>query len=46
MLHNRHPLVTGYHVGDEWMERWFSPALWMWRYNMSYLVTLLTWSCP
>ena len=46
MLQNGHPLVTGYHVADQWMERWFGPALWMWAYNVSYLWKLLTWSFP
>ena len=45
-LQNGHPLVTGYHVADQWMERWFGPELWMWQYHVSYLVKLLTWSFP
>ncbi len=43
---NGHPLVTGYHVADAWMERWFGLELWMWEYTVSYLVRLLTWSFP
>jgi hypothetical protein len=46
MLQNGHPLVTGYHVADSWMDRWFGLELWMWEYSASYLVKLLTWSFP
>jgi len=45
-LQNGHPLVTGYHVADQWMERWFGLELWMWHYSASYLWKLLTWSFP
>ena len=45
-LQNGHPFVTGYHVADQWMERWFGPELWMWEYSVSYLGELLTWSFP
>jgi hypothetical protein len=42
---NGHPLVTGYHVADSWMDRWIGPELWMmWAYDVHYLVKLLTWS--
>src|SRR5262249_38788358 len=45
-LQNGHPLVSGYHVADSWMHRWFGLELWMWEYSASYLVKLLTWSFP
>jgi 4-amino-4-deoxy-L-arabinose transferase-like glycosyltransferase len=46
LLQNGHPFVTGYHVADAWMERWFGPELWMWKYDVYYLGKLLTWSFP
>lgn len=45
-LQNGHPLVTGYHVADWWMDQWFGPKLGMWTSNVSYLGKLLTWSFP
>jgi hypothetical protein len=45
-LQNGHPLTTGYHVSDSWMDKWFDLSLPMWSYNMSYLSDLLTWSPP
>lgn len=45
-LQNGHPLLTGYHVADAWMERWFIPSWPMLVYNVSYLWKLLTWSFP
>jgi len=45
-LQNGAPLVTGYHVADAWMERWFGLGLWMWDYTGAYLVKLLIWSFP
>ena len=43
---NGHPFMTGYHVADSWMDRWFGPELWMWQYTVSYFFKLLTWSFP
>jgi 4-amino-4-deoxy-L-arabinose transferase-like glycosyltransferase len=45
-LQNGHPLVTGYHVADSWMDRWIGPESWMWAYDVHYFVKLLTWSFP
>lgn len=45
-LQNGHPLMTGYHVADQWMHRWFGLELWMLQYSVSYLYKLLLWSFP
>jgi hypothetical protein len=45
-LQNGHPLATGYHVADSWMETWFVLSVPMLTYNLEYLVKLLTWSFP
>jgi len=43
---NGGPLVTGYHVADSWMDKWFDPTLPTLSYDVSYLIDLLTWSLP